>query len=470
MENNEEIHGRTITRGAHVLVLAFPLQGHINPILQFAKRLAFEGLKVTILIPSSSISHQAAFQYKHQSFNLEVVRIYDGYEEEPDKRDVDAYLYRLRTSVSQSLSDILDHYKKNNQKLQPTPKMVIYDSLMPWVLDVVKKDGFEGAPFFTQSCVVNSIYYHFNQGELKIPITGSNLVSLPAIKSFLKVEDLPGFVTSAGLAYPGAIINMLIDQFSNVKEATCLFVNTLDKFEIEVIEWMENICPVKTIGPCIPSKYLDNRIPDDMDYGLSLFEPETNACIQWLNARDTASVVYVSMGSMASLQPDQMKEIAVALLECNRFFLWVVRTSEENKLPFNFKEDTSDKGLIVNWSPQLEVLAHEAIGCFVTHCGWNSTLEAVSLGVPMVGFPQWSDQFTNAKCIKDFWGIGVRVKANEDGFVTKEEIEMRIHEVMEGESAKEMRQNAKKWKQLAVEGGTSANNIQEFVTKLQCVI
>ncbi|XP_074293763.1 mogroside I-E synthase-like [Silene latifolia] len=226
MEDNEGILGRTITRGAHVLVLPYALQGHINPILQFAKRLAFKGLKVTILVPSS-ISHQASFQYKHQSFDLEFVRIFDGYEEEPDKRDVRAYLYRLRTSVSQSLSDILDHFKNNDQKLDPTPKMVIYDSVMPWVLDVVKKGGLEGAPFFTQSCMVNSIYYHVSQGKLKTPITGSNLVSLPAIKSLLKVEDLPSFVTSAGRSYP-------IDQFSNVKEATCLFVNTLDKLEIEV--------------------------------------------------------------------------------------------------------------------------------------------------------------------------------------------------------------------------------------------
>ncbi|KAH9606127.1 hypothetical protein KSS87_007269 [Heliosperma pusillum] len=440
MENHQGIHGRTITRGAHVLVLPYALQGHINPILQFAKRLAFKGLKVTILVPSS-ISHQTSLQYKHdQSFDIEFIGIFDGYDEEPDKSDVDAYLGRLRKSISQSLSELLEHFQKNNQELNPTPKMVIYDSLMPWVLDVVKKSGLEGAPFFTQSCVVNSIYYHVNQGELKIPITGSNLVSLPAIKTLLKVDDLPSFVTSEGQLYP-----------------------------VVVIEWMENICPVKTIGPCIPSKYLDNRIPDDMDYGLSLFEPETNVCIQWLNARESGSVVYVSMGSMASLQADQMKEIAMALSRCNKFFLWVVRTSEENKLPLNFKEETPEKGLIVNWCPQLEVLAHQAIGCFVTHCGWNSTLEAISLGVPMVGLPQWSDQFTNAKCIEDFWRIGVRVKANEDGLVTNEAIEMCIHEVMEGESAKEMRESANKWKQLALEGHTSANNIEEFVTKLQCV-
>lgn len=227
---------------------------------------------------------------------------------------------------------------------------------------------------------------------------------------------------------------------------------------------------VKTIGPCIPSMYLDKRLPNDNDYGLSLFQAQTEACIQWLDARETGSVVYVSMGSLASLGGEQMVEIAKGLEKCDKFFLWVVRASEENKLPLNFKEKTSMKGLIVNWCSQLEVLAHRALGCFVTHCGWNSTLEAVSLGVPMVAFPQWTDQPTNAKCIVDFWKIGVRVKVDDKGFLQADEIEFCIREVMEGERAEEIRTNAIKWKQLSKEameeGGSSDRNIEEFVAKL----
>lgn len=227
---------------------------------------------------------------------------------------------------------------------------------------------------------------------------------------------------------------------------------------------------VKTIGPCIPSMYLDKRLPNDKDYGLSLFEPQTDACIQWLDAREIGSVVYISMGSLASLGSEQMQEIAKALEDCNKYFLWVVRGSEENKLPLSFKERTSSKGLIVNWCPQLEVLAHDALGCFVTHCGWNSTLEAISLGVPMVTFPQWTDQPTNAKCIVDFWKIGVRVRVDDKGFLNSHELELCIREVMEGERAIEIKSNATKWKHLTKEameeGGSSNANIEEFVTKL----
>ncbi|KAJ6366650.1 hypothetical protein OIU77_003101 [Salix suchowensis] len=86
-------------------------------------------------------------------------------------------------------------------------------------------------------------------------------------------------------------------------------------------------------------------------------------------------------------------------------------------------KESSGKGVIVSWSPQLDVLAHRSVGCFITHCGWNSTLEALSLGVPMVAMPHWTDQPTNAKCIADVWQVGVRVKPNEKGIVTKEEVE-----------------------------------------------
>uniref|UniRef100_A0A6N2LMP5 Anthocyanidin 3-O-glucosyltransferase n=1 Tax=Salix viminalis TaxID=40686 RepID=A0A6N2LMP5_SALVM len=108
----------------------------------------------------------------------------------------------------------------------------------------------------------------------------------------------------------------------------------------------------------------------------------------------------------------------------------------------------------------------------MTHCGWNSTLEALSLGVPMVAMPQWTDQPTNAKYIADVWQVGVRVKANEKGIVTKEEVEGCIREVMEGERGNAIRRNSEKWMKLAQtaadEGGSSDKNITEFATEVAC--
>ena len=240
----------------------------------------------------------------------------------------------------------------------------------------------------------------------------------------------------------------------------------------QVVKWLASKGSIKTTGPTIPSMYLDGRLDEDKDYGLSLFKPNANACITWLDTKNTGSVIYVSFGSLASLGEEQMEELAWGLKGSNRQFLWVVRELEKKKLPNNFIEEISEKGLVVSWCPQLEVLAHKSVGCFMTHCGWNSTLEALSLGVPMVAMPQWTDQTTNAKFVEDVWRVGVRVKVGEDGIVKKEEIEECIREVMEGERGDEMKRNAERWRELAKEavneGGSSDNNIEEFVAELVC--
>lgn len=233
--------------------------------------------------------------------------------------------------------------------------------------------------------------------------------------------------------------------------------------------------PIKTIGPTVPSMYLDKRLQDDNDYGLSLFKPDAEACIKWLDTKEPASVVYISFGSLVSYREGQMDELASVLMKTNFYFLWVVRDSETSKLPRDFLADDDHmvqekKVLIVNWCPQLQVLAHRAVGCFMTHSGWNSTLEALSLGVPMVTLPQWADQPTNAKYVVDVWGAGVCVKADERGIYRREEIEGCIKQVMEGEKGNLIRNSVARWKKLANEavdeGGSSDKNIKEFISKL----
>lgn len=216
--------------------------------------------------------------------------------------------------------------------------------------------------------------------------------------------------------------------------------------------------------------YLDKRLEGDKQYGLNIFEPMTDVCMTWLNERTFSSVVYVSFGSLAVINAEQMEELAWGLEASNKYFLWVVRTKESNKLPKDFIGGTSGKGLVVSWCPQLQVLAHESVGCFITHCGWNSTLEAMSLGVPMVAMPQWTDQSTNAKHVMEIWKMGIRARTDESGIVRRDEIAHCISQVMEGQKGQEIMTNAKTWKDLARQavgvGGSSDKNIKEFVSEL----
>jgi pathogen-inducible salicylic acid glucosyltransferase len=216
--------------------------------------------------------------------------------------------------------------------------------------------------------------------------------------------------------------------------------------------------------------YLDKRLKYDNDYGISTFGPNSEACIKWLDNKPKDSVVYVSFGSLASLSEEQTKEMAYGLRDCEMYFIWVVRDSEKGKFPKEFLDSSLEKGLIVNWCPQLQVLTHEAVGCFVTHCGWNSTLEALSVGVPVITMPLWTDQITNAKFIVDVWKIGVKGVADEKGVVRRETIKDCIKEIMDTEKGNEMKKYAVNWKSLAKiavdEGGSSDKNIVEFVNEL----
>jgi len=131
----------------------------------------------------------------------------------------------------------------------------------------------------------------------------------------------------------------------------------------------------------------------------------------------------------------------------------------------------SEEAIILPWCNQLEVLESDEIGCFVTHCGLNSVIEAICLGVPMVAMPQWTDQPTNAKFVEDVWRVGVRARADEAGVVGREEVERCVREVVGGGGrGREVTESARMWMETAkaamAEGGSSDRNIDEFVEEL----
>ncbi|KAH0740117.1 hypothetical protein KY290_033160 [Solanum tuberosum] len=383
------------THKAHCLMLPFPFQGHINPMLQFSKCLQSKRVKITIALTKYLLKNM-----KELTTSVSIEAISDGYDDggRDQAGSFVAYVTRFKEVGSDTLSQLIQKLANSECPVN----CIVYDPFLPWAVEVARKFGLVSAAFFTQNCAVDNIYYHVHKG---------------------------------------------------------------------IIDWMSKLYPIKTIGPTIPSMYLDKRLHDDKEYGLSIFKPMTNECLNWLNHQPISSVLYVSFGSFAIVEAEQMEELAWGLKNSNNNFLWVVRSTEEPKLPKDFLEElTSEKGLVVPWCPQLQVLEHESIGCFLTHCGWNSILEAISLGVPMVAMPQWTDQPTNAKFVKDVWEIGVRAKQDEKGIVRREVIEECIKLVMEEEKGKLIRENAKKWKEMARnavdEGGSSDKNIEEFVSKL----
>ncbi|KAH0647154.1 hypothetical protein KY285_032402 [Solanum tuberosum] len=395
---------------AHCLILPFPLQGHINPMLQFSKR-----IKITIAPTKSFLKNM-----NELSTSVSIETISDGYDDGGiyQTENFLAYTTRFKEVGSDTLAQLIQKLANSGCPVN----CIVYDPFLPWAVEVAKNFGLISAAFFTQNCAVDNIYYHVHKGVIKLPPTqNEEEILIPGFSSTIEASDVPTFVIN-----PEAerILEMLVNQFSNLDKVDWVLINSFYELEKEPIN----------------------------------------------------SVVYVSFGSITNLEAEQMLELAWGLKNSNNNnFLWVVRSTEEAKLPKNFLEELkltsgNNKGLVVSWCPQLQVLEHESIGCFLTHCGWNSILEAISLGVPMVTMPQWTDQPTNAKLVKDVWEMGVRAKQDEKGIVRREVIEEGIKLVMEEEKGKVIRENAKKWGELARnvvdEGGSSDKNIEEFIFKL----
>ncbi|KAG4939482.1 hypothetical protein AAZX31_16G142900 [Glycine max] len=444
---------------AHCLVLPYPAQGHINPMLQFSKRLVQRGVKVTLVTVVSNWKNM-----RNKNFtSIEVESISDGYDDGglAAAESLEAYIETFWRVGSQTFAELVQKLAGSSHP----PDCVIYDAFMPWVLDVAKKFGLLGATFFTQTCTTNNIYFHVYKKLIELPLTQAEYL-LPGLPK-LAAGDLPSFLNKYG-SYPG-YFDVVVNQFVNIDKADWVLANSFYELEQGVVDWLVKIWPLKPIGPCLPSIYLDKRLQDDKDYGVNMYNPNSEACIKWLDEKPKGSVVYVSFGSMAGLNEEQTEELAWGLGDSGSYFMWVIRDCDKGKLPKEFA-DTSEKGLIVSWCPQLQVLTHEALGCFLTHCGWNSTLEALSLGVPVIAMPLWTDQITNAKLLKDVWKIGVKAVADEKEIVRRETITHCIKEILETEKGNEIKKNAIKWKNLAKsyvdEGGNSDKNIAEFVEEL----
>ena len=210
---------------AHCLVLSYPTQGHLNPMLEFSRRLEHKGVKVT-LVTTRSMSK--TIHKEASSIALETIS--DGFDEGgiAHAESIQAYLERFWQVGSQTLVELLEKLSSLGNPVD----CIVYDAFLPWALDVAKKFGLVGAVFFTQSCAVHNIYYHVNKGLLKLPLSEAEIL-LPGLPP-VQPQDMPSFIYDL-VTYP-AVTDMLVSQFSNVDKADWVLCNTLYELEPEVIK------------------------------------------------------------------------------------------------------------------------------------------------------------------------------------------------------------------------------------------
>ena len=212
---------------------------------------------------------------------------------------------------------------------------------------------------------------------------------------------------------------------------------------------------------------------------------DEHQCLKWLDSREPNSVVYACLGSLCNLISSQLIELGLALEASKRPFIWVIKGGDklqelENWMAEDqFEERIKGRGLIIRgWAPQVLILSHPAIGGFLTHCGWNSTLEGICAGIQMLTWPLFADQFLNEKFVVQVLKIGYRIGVEDPlkwgdeekigVLAKKEDIKMAIDRLMdEGEEREARQKRAKELSQMAKEaveeGGSSDLNIKLLI-------
>ncbi|CAH2042793.1 unnamed protein product [Thlaspi arvense] len=453
-----------------ILLVTFPEQGHINPSLEFAKRLVKMGVEVTFVTTSFALNRMA--KRAPTLRGLKMVGFFEG----QDKRwtevdDLEQFMAELRRCGSEAIKLLIT---SSIEKGQPFDH-VVYTIFLPWVGQLAHNLHVPSTFLWIQPATIFAVYYHFfnGYGDAMRNIACSDYIELPGLPP-LAAPDLPLFLQASNCY--NFVLPLMKEHLEIVELETNpkVLVNTFNALEAEALRATEKLNLVG-VGPLIPSAFTDGKDPSDTSFGGDLFQNSSDY-IEWLNSKPPGSIVYVSFGTMSVLSKQQIDEIASGLQESHRPFLWVIRASSEGdkEEQLKFTEKLEKRGMIVPWCSQLEVLSHPSVGCFVTHCGWNSSLESLVSGIPVVAFPQWTDQTTNAKLIEDVWKTGVRVVKNKEGIVEGNEIRKCIDIVMGGEGrGEEMRRNAQKWKRLAreaaKEGGSSDLNLNNFLRRVKAV-
>ncbi|KAF5797221.1 putative UDP-glucuronosyl/UDP-glucosyltransferase [Helianthus annuus] len=269
----------------------------------------------------------------------------------------------------------------------------------------------------------------------------------------LRYKDLP-FSTS-----PVEEWKQLVSNFSQQAHPSAIIWNTIKFLEHESLTQIHNHLqvPVFAIGPLHkikPSSYVSSHQVD-------------TSCITWLDKQPPKSVVYISFGSLATMDAKVLTEMAWGLAKSNQRFLWALRPGLVcglewlELLPEGFVGETRERGLIVKWAPQKDVLAHFAVGGFWSHCGWNSCLESISSGVVMICQPFSVDQGVNARYMSYVWKIGLELEQ-----VEREEIRRMIKRVMVDEEGEEMRVRVNGMKEMVKEAVGNSGSSQESLEGL----
>ncbi|XP_052150810.1 anthocyanin 3'-O-beta-glucosyltransferase-like [Oryza glaberrima] len=402
----------------HILFFPFLAPGHLIPIADMAALFAARGVRCTILTtPVNAAVIRSAVDRANDSFRrnngglaieLTVVPFPDvglppGFESGTaltTQDDRDKFFLGIRL-----LHEPFDRYLSEHHV-----DAAVVDSFFRWAADAtaehgVPRLGFLGTSVFARACT-NSMLR--NNPLETAPDDPDAVVPLPGLPHCVELRR-------SQMMDPKKRPDHW-EMFQSIDAADQRsfgeVFNSFHELEPDYVEHYRTTLGrrVWLVGPVA----LANK--DVAVRGTSELSPDADGYLRWLDAKPRGSVVYVSFGTLSSFSPAEMRELARGLDLSGKNFVWVINGADADAsewMPEGFAEliaPRGERGLTIRgWAPQMLILNHPAVGGFVTHCGWNSTLEAVTAGVPMVTWPRYADQFYNEKLITEVLEVGVGV-------------------------------------------------------------
>lgn len=311
----------------------------------------------------------------------------------------------------------------------------------------------------------------------------SPIRSAPGFGGILRRRDMPSLCRAEDINDP--IIQLVLKEDRHLPKAQGLIFNTFLGLEGPILsQFKDVVCPnIYAIGPLhfhLKARLASSRSSggeggrsrDVMSATSNSLWREDKSCMDWLDRQGGRSVLYVSIGSMAIMSGDQLMELWYGLVNSGTRFLWVQRPgsvmgwSWDSNVPEELVQGTKERGCIVDWAPQELVLAHPSIGGFLTHGGWNSTLESIVEGVPMICWPYFVDQHVNSRFVGEVWKLGLDMKDLYD----RGSVERMIRDLMEDkkdEFLKRATEMANLAKQSVGQSGSSYQDLDRLIEDIR---
>ncbi|XP_057441076.1 hydroquinone glucosyltransferase-like [Lotus japonicus] len=468
------------TTTTHIAIVLVPIYSHIRSILEFCKRLAHlhQDIHITCINPTfeSPCSYVVKALFENLPSNIECmflppVNLDDMAQTSDPAILIQATIIRSLPSIYNVLNTL--HCSSNSRGLAS----IVVDGLITQVLPMANELNVLSYAYFPSTAMLLSLCLYPSTFDKTFPC---------------ETIEIPGCIPIHITDLPNQIQNRYNEDYKVFLESNKRFyladgviINSFFDLEPETFRALQE--NQGTSPPSVPHVYpvgpfIVQKESYDESHGN---EDETDEYIRWLEKQEPNSVLYISFGSAGTLTHDQINELALGLELSGEKFLWVIRPPHKLEfigdfgvgdedplkcLPDGFLERTKGQGFLVPyWANQIEILSTGVIGGFLCHCGWNSTLESIVHGIPIIAWPLFAEQKMNAAMLSDGLKVALRPKRNEKGIVGREVVAEVIKNILVGEEGKGIHQRMKRLQDVAIdalkEDGSSTRTMTQLALK-----